>query len=318
MPRMRTLSQLWQRLKHKKTIAGSTQKIVPKNNGKVVPDTPPPPYDDPSTQSCHEDALGDQLNPYPVLKRNAEYSSSLRLGRLQWILCEIIAATFSTDIGSLKKAMANTDPVDFPEEFFRCRPSSIWCKTGRRLIAETCALVCNLEQEMAQSRWLLVHPRDKYLVERTVLIPAQEFGMDVDFVLELLGRYKRGPECSKPESTLLTHWMKSPHSTDLGDAIASHSLLLEKCVLEDEVRVVLQDSIAAFQKREGLEAVCTSRELQEESLAPGATCCWPLSDGYVNLARGLRALKPAYAINDPYESSRARLKERRDVQSKKA
>ena len=224
-----------------------------------------------------------------------------------------MAATFSTDVWSLKTALVKVDPDWAP--IMAYDSGSIWKNKCKKLVAETCALIQNLEREMARSRWLLIHPRDKYLVERMVLDPVQEYHMNLDFVLEVLGRFERSQDCRRPGRTLLDHWKTSPYTTDLGDAIASHSFLLQSFALEDEVRLVLEDYVAAFQKREGLEELCTSKELQEEALVPGVTCCWPLSDGYMNLARGLRALRTSGVIHDPYEPSRTRLRERRNILS---
>lgn len=277
-----------------------------------MPDTPPPPYAEQLLQDRNEDALSDRNNPYPILLKYAKQSGSRRSAKFHWVLVDVVAATFSTDLGDLKTALMKVDPDWAP--VMALDSSSIWDKEGRALVVETCALVQNLEREMARSRWLLIHPRDRYLVKKMVLDPVQRYNMNLDFVLEALGRFKRGQNGRRPESTLLDHWMTSPHTTDLGDTIASHSLLLQRFMLEDEVRLVLEDYVAAFQKREGLEELCTSKELQEESLVPGSTCCWPLSDGYMNLARGLRALKKS-VIHDPYESSRTRLRERRTIVS---
>ncbi|KAF2440463.1 hypothetical protein P171DRAFT_489175 [Karstenula rhodostoma CBS 690.94] len=312
------LKQLWQESKQKKTSSDISQEAVQENKEEPIPNTPPPQYTERSSQDRNEDALSDRNNPYPVLTKYAKQVGPIRGAKFHWVLVDIVAATFSTDtfstdVGSLKTVMVKTDPAWAPIMAFDS--SSIWDKEGRTLVAETCALVQNLEREMARNRWLLIHPRDKYLVEKMVLDPVRIYRMNLDFVLEVLGRFKRGQDCCRPESTLLDHWKTSPHTTDLGDAIASHSLLLENFRLREEVRLVLEDYVPAFQKRKGLKELCTSKELQEESLVPGRTCGWPLSDGYMDLARGLRALKTSRVIRDPYESSRTRLREKRNIVS---
>jgi hypothetical protein len=103
---------------------------------------------------------------------------------------------------------------------------------------------------------------------------------------------------------------------DLGDTIASHALLLHSLELKKDVALFLEDSIAEFQKSQGLVGLRTSEELQEESLTPGKTCCWPLSDGYMDLARGVRELRTsAEEEYDAFESSRTRLREGRKRRS---
>ncbi|KAL1592794.1 hypothetical protein SLS60_011210 [Paraconiothyrium brasiliense] len=307
------LKQSRQGSKQKKTSVDVSKETVQEDKGETIPNTPPPPYTEQASQDRNEDPLFDKSDPYPVLAKYAKQTRSFRYVKLHWALVEIVAATFSTDVWSLKTALVRIDPDWAP--IMTLDSSSIWDQEGRKLVAEICALVQNLEKEMARSRWLLIHPRDRYLVRKMVLEPVQKFHLNLDFVLEVLGRFKRGHDCRRPESTLLDHWAKSPLTTDLGDIIASHSLFLESLPLDEEARLVLEDYVAAFQKREGLEELCTSEKLQEESLVPGRTCCWPLSDGYMDLARGLRALKTSCIIHDPYESSRTRLRERRNILS---
>lgn len=172
-----------------------------------------------------------------------------------------------------------------------------------------------LSRELAQNRWLLIHPRAKYLARKLILEPTQELELDLDFALELMGGFERGEGCKRPERTLLGYWRTWPHTTSLGDIMASHVLILESFELEREVRVVLEDYIEAFEKENGLEGLCTSKELQGESFSPGATSCWPLGDEYMNLAKGLRTLKISHPVRDPYEASRTRLIERRSLRA---
>jgi hypothetical protein len=311
MTRPHKLKQLWQGSKQKKTSVDMSERTVQENRGETIPNTPPPRYTEWSSQDRNEDTLPDRNDTYPVLAKCAKQARPARSAKLHWVLVDIVAATFSTDVSRLKTALVKADPNWAP--IMALDSSSICGKETRTIVAETCALVQNLEREMARSRWLLIHPRDKYLVKKMVLEPVQDYHLDLNFVLEVLGRFRRSQDCRRPGSTLLDHWITSPHTTDLGDAIASHSLLLQSFVLEDEIRLVIEDYIAAYQKRTGLEELCTSKELQEESLVPGVTCCWPLSDGYMDLARGLRTLKTSRVIHDPYESSRTRLREKRNI-----
>lgn len=136
--------------------------------------------------------------------------------------------------------------------------------------------------------------------------------------LEILRQYMRVEGCRRPESTLVDYWMPSSSSTDLGDTTASHALLLRSLRLETEVHLILEDSITTFQKKKRLEELCTSKELQEESMfSPVKTCCWPLSDTYINLARGSRGLQTSGKMHDPFELSRKRLREGRKLRAQR-
>ncbi|KAF9741845.1 hypothetical protein PMIN01_01384 [Paraphaeosphaeria minitans] len=288
-------------------------------NEAELPNSPPPPYAESSSQGCTDHFFQSYNNPYPILSKYVESCSRHGCAKLYWVLVEILAVTFrlnhaKTELSRLRRAFANTDPawvhnlVDDKDE------SSTRNEAGKEMTIEVCILVRNLQSIMARNRWLLVHPRDKLLVEKMVLEPIRDLELNLDFVLELLGRYNRyyGYGSRRPESTLLDFWTTSPRATDLADVIASHALLLQDLVLVKEMRQVLKEYIAEFQKKNGLEELCTSSELQEESLRSGATCCWPLSDGYMDLARGLRTLGTSF-IHDLYEQSRTRLRRKRNL-----
>ena len=332
-----TSKRFWKKTDHKNLDAETVAEPERKNK-RNDPSTPPPPYTERSSDKDTDDDASNRNTPYPVLTRLAEETHLLRRSHFHWVLVDIMAVTFSTDCGRLKKALVKTDPSWGPSLAIE-DSSSMLDKKGKSIAVEMCALVralqryalairhflykppllyvflTDLVREMARGRWLLVDPRDKYLVRKMVLEPIQYFEMDLNFALELIGRFERGDGCSRPESTLLGYWMTWPYTTDLGDIIASHGFLLQKFDLEIEVRLVLEDYFVTFQKEKALEELCTSKELQEESLLPGPTSCWPLSDEYIDLARGLRAFEGNGTISDPYESSRTRLKERRSCKT---
>lgn len=175
---------------------------------------------------------------------------------------------------------------------------------------------------MASNRWLLVDGKDKYLANKIILEPVEELRLDIDYVLQVLGRYGRVEGRGVPESTLVGYRMPSSPSTrprcepsmlDLGDTIASHALLMRSLSFREEVRLVLEDSLVTFQKSRGLEGLRTSDEIQEEALSSGKTCCWTLSDGYMNLAKALRTSRVSGMIHDPFEPSRKILRQGRKL-----
>jgi hypothetical protein len=141
-----------------------------------------------------------------------------------------------------------------------------------------------------------------------VLEPVRVYQLNLDYVLEVFGRYKRVEGCQRPESTLVDYWMSSPCSTDLGDTIASHILLLRSVPWLLDIASIVEDAIATYQKENGFQELQTSKELQDESLlSPAKTCCWPLSEEYMELARALRSLLPNGEVHDPFGPSRTRL-----------
>lgn len=182
------------------------------------------------------------------------------------------------------------------------------------MITELSALIQNLQKEMSHDRWLLVCGRDRDLIKKIVMEPVKDFDLNLDYILEILGRYKRVEGRRRPESTLVNYWMSPSSGTDLGDTIASHALLVQSFGLETEMHLILDDSIATYQKGKGLEELRTSKELQEISvLSLAETCCWPLSDEYMDLAAGLRGLQSSSEKHDPFEPSRTRLREGRKL-----
>ena len=178
------------------------------------------------------------------------------------------------------------------------RPRSISAEVGSFCLKHSVRLFCKqmmtLTREVAQNRWLLIPPKLKRLARKMIVEPTQDLKFDLDFALQLMGSFERGEGCKRPTSSLLDNWMTWPLTISLGDIMASHVLLLQSFELERKVREVLEDYIEAFQKKNGLQGLCTSKELQDESLLPEATSCWPLGDEYMDLTRCLRSLKTSH------------------------
>jgi hypothetical protein len=227
-----------------------------------------------------------------------------------------MAVTFSTDCRRITAVMAKTEPTWAP--IARIKDSSpILIEDTRALISELSSLVQNLQIEMSRDRCRLVSGRDKNLIQKIVLEPVQDLNLNLDYVLEVLGRYKRVEGRRRPESTLVDYCMSLSTSTDLGDTIALHALLLRSFEFRPDamdVHRILEESIATYQEEKGPEHLRTSRELQEESIKSLAeTYCWPLSDEYMDLARGLRSWRMDDEMPDPFEPSRTRLRTARNL-----
>lgn len=279
---------------------------------------PPPPYTKLRTRI--NGLQLDETQQYPLLAVYSKNTRESRQAQLRWALVEIVAVTFSTDCRRLKASLYDFDPSwtsnegtgrwDKATEL----PTSIWDEEGRVMVSELCALVHNLEKAMAGDRWLLVHQHDKFLVNQLILKPARELGLDLYFVIEILGRFERSDGRCRPKSTLVDYWMKakSASETDVADTIASHGFLLRRCKLDERSRLILEDYITAYLKSKGLEGLKNSRELQDESLREHETSCWPLSDSYMCFTEGLRTLETREYTHDPYETSRARLAQKRE------
>ena len=175
--------------------------------------------------------------------------------------------------------------------------SSILTADHKAELAELCSLVRDLKEKLRRCRWPAVRQRDKDLLVKIVLDPAKEWPIDVEYVLEVLGRYRHSEASGVTKiETLVDYRMPScpgirPRWTspmlDLGDTMASHASLISALRLKKEQRLVLENAMAAFQKGKGLEELRNSRELQKESLKSGQTCGWPLSNEYSNLAKVL-------------------------------
>ena len=331
------LKRLWCSLKQTRTRINKAQEIIPEAQRqqevqeKKTGDTSPPPYtESPSNDSSKNPAPERNSTSYPLLTKYAfgtKYSQFQCDSFFLYCLMEIMAVTFPTDFVRLKAILAEINPAWAVSSHLQ-EPSSLFHTATKPIITELTALVRNLEDALAGNRWLFIHEKDKELVRKLVLLPVQARGMNLDYVLEVLGRYEctegygvKG--CRVAKKTLLDYWMplyprNQPKDEatmlDLGDTLASHTLLLHSLRLERKINLVFEESISTFWKEKGLEGLQTSKELQEESLSSEEKCCWwPLSEGYINLAKALRGLGPRSVMDDPFEPSRTRLRERRKL-----
>ncbi|KAF1850193.1 uncharacterized protein K460DRAFT_400269 [Cucurbitaria berberidis CBS 394.84] len=307
MTKYNFFKNIWQNSKRTRTGVDGSEKTVQEERGDEIPATPPPQYTDVHSKDDSKDSLPNGNTSYPLLTEVSHQSRYQRRSRLFSFLMEIIAVTFSTDCQELKKALIKINP-DWADLSCTDDSSSVANDKGRAMITELSALIQDLQKDLSYGRWPLVRGRDKDLIKKTVLEPVQDWGINLDFVLEVIGRYKRVEGCRGPESTLVEFWMLSSTSTDLGDTLASHVLLVQSLGLDTELRLILEDSIAAYQKEKGLGKRRTSKELQEEYMcSPAMTCCWPLSDVYMDLARVLRGFQTSGEMHDPFGPSRTRL-----------
>lgn len=298
------------------------------------PDSSPPPYSGHSTQSYTESSSQRTLklflqksapaspkhpaeyiphSPYPLLNKTAMlgpesqnptwafYPMTLEVTAITFCPQKSMGATTSATLDLSRLQMAFVEDLPWLRYGKRKNETLLFDDRSRAGTTELCCLVRDLQGEIAKCRWLLVHARTKFLAVKFLLDPIEHFQLDFEFVLELIGRCHF--EYGSPKSTLLDYWTASWCATDLCDAIASHLLILRRLEPPQQTRWVLNDYVAEFLKRDGLEEVSNSAEFQEESLMPGEMCCWPLSDEYGDLARALRAFAYVRLPYDPYESS---------------
>jgi len=339
-----SLEKLWRSLKQRRTRIDKTQEIIQEaqeqqemhgrqkvQEEKMCDTSPPPPYTESSSDDGSKNPAPERKStPYPLLTKYAfavENSQSYCDGYFLLCLMEIMAVTFPTDFVRLKAILAESSSRWAASSHLQ-EPSSLFHIARRPIVAELTALVRNLEEALASNRWLFVDKKEKELVRIWVLLPVQARGINLDYVLEVLGRYECTESCGVEgyriaKKTLVDYWMPlSPNDQpkdelimlDLGDTLASHTLLLHSLRLGKKMDLVFEESINTFWKDKGLEGLQTSKKLQEESLSSGEKCCWwPLSDGYMNLAKVLRGLGPSSVMDDPFEPSRTRLREGRKV-----
>lgn len=313
MTKLHIFKNMWQCSNHKKTAVDGSENAVQGEQREDELDTPPPQYTEFASKIDSRGYLPEDDTPYPLSTEAAQQSSNFRRTRLLWFFMEILAVSFSADYQRLKDAQLRSEsswaiPARTEDSY------SVLNGQSRAMLTELSNLVSKLHKEMRHDRWLLVSGRDLDLIRKIVLEPVRISKLNLDYVLEVLGRYKRVEGCSRLESTLLGYWMQSSTRTAIGDTIASHALLLGPLRLRPELHIVLEDSINKYQKEEGLEKLHTSRELREEAMASLAeTCCWPLCGTYMDLARGLRGLQASGEMHDRFGPSRTRLRESRKL-----
>jgi hypothetical protein len=309
MNQIQIFKNMWRRLWQRRRNTSVSEETVQEARVDEIPDTPAPQYAEFLSEDTSENALFNNADttsnsnyPYPLLNKLSQQSRNQRAGNLTWLLVEIMAITFSADCQRLIAALTKYDLNWAIWAFINIRThqySLLW-KTSGAEIPELSALIQSLQIEMSRDRWLLVSGRDKNLIQKIVLEPVEQYNLNLDYVLEFVGRCKRVGGCGRPESTLVDYRMSSAISTDLGDTIGSHTLLLRSLELHHEVQDVLEQPITTYQEERGLKHLRTSRELQEESIKSLAeTCCWRLNDEYMDLARGLRSWRMNGEIPDP-------------------
>jgi hypothetical protein len=171
--------------------------------GEKGSETLPPPYTEFTSEGPGGHPLSSSHSSYPLLTKYVEKKRLDRRNMLFWSLVEIVAATFSTDCQRFKAALLKSDPICASS--VRIEDSSTFYNKGlRSYIEELCALVRNLEHELTSNRWILVHKQEKELVKNLILDPVDDLGLNLDYVLEVLGRYRCVEGC-----TLLNYRMPS-------------------------------------------------------------------------------------------------------------
>ncbi|KAJ4303125.1 hypothetical protein N0V90_002017 [Kalmusia sp. IMI 367209] len=184
------------------------EETVQEHRGEKVSNAPPPPYTESPPKGRRGGPRHNSDTSYPLSIEYAKRERNVRRASLHWFLVEIIAVTFSTDCRRLKATLLKTDPRWAPLALIE-DSSSIIDRKRRELLTELSALVQNLEEKITGNRWLLVHKQDKDLIEKLILEPVDDLDLNLDYVLEVFGRYKRVEGCRRPESTLVDYWMSS-------------------------------------------------------------------------------------------------------------
>jgi hypothetical protein len=182
-------------------ISGAT---VSDNQAEETPNTLPPRYTELPLKDDSRDAVPKRNNPYPNLTRVERTNELKRHRSFTLCLLEILAVTFSTDCQRIKAALVKLKSLSFLRAVTK-DPYSILNKKDRAFVTEFCILTRTLQEAMSQNRWLLVCGRDKDLINKMVLEPVRVYQLNLDYVLEVFGRYKRVEGCQRPESTLVDY-----------------------------------------------------------------------------------------------------------------
>ncbi|KAF2115718.1 hypothetical protein BDV96DRAFT_631637 [Lophiotrema nucula] len=275
--------------------------------GKSGLETEPPSY----TEACPQGRLEGSLfnanvcpttdthssaSQYPLLTRIVEEEQTLKSRHLRMYLAAIIAVTFSANLGELDAANTNSNLSIVSQH--RQESFSILSKHHWDVLKELCALVRDLEERLRRRRWPTTCQQDKDLLVKCVLEPTRGIRIQKEYILEMLGRFRIVEAHGVKEiKTLVDHWTPSntrilPRWTspmlDLGDTLASHAYFIASLHLEKEEALVLDRAMAKYRKDQGLEDIRNSKGFRKEMIRSGQLGGWPLSDGYVNLAKALR------------------------------
>ena len=125
-------------------LSWQKSKQTDKNAEEGNPDAPPP-YTESSSQNRNENEWSNGNTLYPVLTKFAEENDLRRRSHFHWILVDIVAITFSTDLGRLRRVLVKTDPTWAPSMELG-DSSSILIEEKQRATAELCALVRYLQR----------------------------------------------------------------------------------------------------------------------------------------------------------------------------
>ncbi|KAF2657456.1 hypothetical protein K491DRAFT_691093, partial [Lophiostoma macrostomum CBS 122681] len=274
--------------------------------GGTMSDLAPPPYTEASSM---DDNAGlrfgtpspmTQIHPtagsYPLLTQVASINDGIRRTLWRAFLVEIMAVTFSAEFQQLQAAITQSGSLGPPAVCMSDGgSSSILTERYRAALGEMCALVRDVEEKLRCGRRLAVRQHDKHLLSKLVMDPAARMQIDTAYVLEFLGRYRCFEDGGRVKTTtMLDHWTPSylrirPRCTapvlDLADTLTSHATFIASLRLPEEVDIVLDNAMDRFRREKGLKGLRNSKELLYglRDLSYYGPCCWPLSDGYMDL-----------------------------------
>lgn len=145
------------------------------------------------------------------------------------------------------------------------------------LVQELCSLVQNLAGNLERGSWWAVRQAEMQLFKRFVLEPSQRVGLDLEFVLEVLGQCRSFKRCSITGKLIFDHQTpvaskrrtRAPPATDLEMVLAANiwgnrRLPLRLCEPYGQPRALAQ-AMDAFMRRDGIRGHPCAKVLQKGS-----------------------------------------------------
>jgi hypothetical protein len=219
---------------------------------------------------------------------------------LRSVLVFIMFIAFHGDLDKIKTDTGSLFPWS-ATIFTRtdANPSNFFSWDVFEITRDLSMLVRYLEHTVSCNRWFNVRQEHKDLLIQLVIKPAEDLKIQTDYALEVLGTFRQNQlkDGSIDYYSLIDYWKpraqenlpgESPRMLDFGDTVASHASFIVSLNLQEKQQSELEDAIAKYLKKRNLKELQMSNILKREVLKelksrPHGTCCWPMTDGYMDL-----------------------------------
>jgi hypothetical protein len=129
----------------------------------------------------------------PELKYIIGPKDEAKIENLAWILMEILATTFSADVDRIKKSIMRCEGGRLNKFISKPGDSGLQSAALRETMRALCQLVRIYKEELQAGGTIGLDRFGKQYqeaLEKFILEPCQRYGLDVGYVLEMLGRYR--------------------------------------------------------------------------------------------------------------------------------